>query len=165
MTTDGKWTASTREERWDSSEEFDTREEALEYAKHYLANEMDLEDGASFFTGQVHAITPDELAAHGADAWRVVENLSERLYELLGDELCDQIKFTVTPEQETDLDARLAVTIRDWMIAHGLAPKAFTIEHVETHSFEQCEGFQKDETDPADRCVLHTGHDGDHEYP
>ena len=163
MTADGKWMASTREEHWDSSEEFDTREEAIEYAKHVLAIEHNLEDGATLYTGQVSKITSDKLAAHGADASCVIDNLGERLYELLGDEVDHD--FPVTTEQEADLDARLTATIRDWMIAHGLEPTLFEIEHVETHSFEQCEGFQKDETDPADRCVLHVGHEGDHEFP
>lgn len=162
MSTDGKWTASTREERWDSSEEFDTRDEALEYAKHWLAHEHDLQDGAHFFTGQIHAIASMDLAEYGADAEKVIDGIADRLYELLGDEVDHE--FPVTPEQSADLDARLTAAIRDWIIAHKLEPKMFTLEHVTMHTFEQCEELQHDEANP-DRCVLHVGHDGDHEWP
>ena len=163
MSTAGKWTASTNEERWDSSEEFDTRDEALEYAKFELGPDYGLDDGDSFFVGQIQPITGPDLAEHVADGSGVIDAIGERLYELLGDEI--DPTFPVTSEQETDLDARLATAIREWFAAHQLEPKYFTIEHVEHFSFDQCEAAKVDESNPADRCVLHDGHEGEHEWP
>lgn len=45
MGTSGKWLVSNNEESWTCDEEFDTKEQAVEYAKFHYAEEYGLSDG------------------------------------------------------------------------------------------------------------------------
>lgn len=166
----GKWTCSTSEEHWDHSEDFDTREEAVAYAMTEFAADYGVEDGGLIWVGQIKEIAADDLARHGADAWKVIDNLSERLYELVGD-ACDY-ELEVSKDQEADLDERLESAIRGWLNAHGIKPNCFTIEHVEHHVWKQCKETRRVDTYPSaeetphvERCVLQIEHDGDCEWP
>jgi hypothetical protein len=170
VTAHGKWTCSTNEEHWSSGEYFDTREEALAYGMSAFAAEHGIRDGGNVWIGQVKEITPADLAGQGADAWRVIENLDEALFELVGDE-CDH-ELDVSKEAEADLDARLEAAIRDWMIAHDIKPKSWTLEHVERHVWKQCDVLRAvphaahpDCDDVSERCVLHDEHEGECEWP
>jgi hypothetical protein len=160
---DGKWTCSSNEEHWDCYEDFDTREEAEVYALGEFGSGYGLEDGATVWVGQIKAITPADLASHGADAESVIESLDERLYELVGD--AGDFQLDAPSAAKDDLDARLEATIRDWMNAHGIEPGCWTIEHAKSHTWHQCEAKHDEHDNPRGRCVRHLDHQGEHEWP
>lgn len=164
--TDGKWTLSTDEERWSIGEEFDTRDEALKYAETVLAPEYGLDDGDSFWVGQIKAVTMNDIADALFDGDRVLDDVGEWLYENVGEDFTDEI--VASRAQLDDLEQRLAATVREWAAVHGIQPTCFQLEHVERHTWEQCKETRP-EPEPyvghIERCVLPIEHEGDCEWP
>ena len=167
--TDGKWTCSTNDERWDCGEEFDTREDALAFAISELAPDYGIEDGGSVFVGQINKVTIDNIAAGIFDADSVIDQMACWLYDNVGEDFVDDIK--VSKEQSEDLEERLAATVREWATANGIEPTCFTLENVERHTWEQCDETREVDTDPSsepphtERCLRHSEHEGAHEWP
>ena len=154
----GKWCASTDEEHWSDGEEFDTREAALAYAIECLAVENNIEDGDRVYTGQIRAVDLDSLAASGTQAWSVIESMECWMHDNVGDEL--DYEMSVSKEAEADLDARLDATVRQWMDAHDIKPNCWHIDGVKSEVWKQCAEAVADE-----RCMLHLGHEGAHDFP
>jgi plasmid maintenance system antidote protein VapI len=158
----GKWSASTSDEHWTSSEMLDTREEAIEYAKFHLAEEENVCDGDRLFTGQVNPVTPEQMV-EGIDAFRVIEDLAERVLELVGDEVYGGL--TVTKEQETELELDLKEAVMRWLRRYKLVPKVYSLDHVQSFAFKQCPTTTTVPDDDAlHRCTRHAGHPGDHDF-
>ncbi len=129
--TDGKWTCSPHEERWDNGEEFDTREEAFAYARGDFAEEHDIGPGGRVYVGRIAAISRERMADYAIDAERIIEDIDELLYESVGDEVTNEL--TVTVAQREDLDRRLVATIVQWMIEHDIKAPCWTIENATSH--------------------------------
>lgn len=157
--TDGKWTCSTDEDVWNCGEEFDTPEEALEYAQHVLGPDCNLEDGAHVYVGVQRQVELDELARRATDASTAIESMALWLCDNFGDEVSENA-LDVSKEAETDLDLRLEMTVRQWMSDHGIKPSVCHIDRVQSHVWRQCP-----QADPDGQCVLHADHEGEHEWP
>ncbi len=126
---DGKWTCSTDEENWSSCfEEFDTKQEALDYAQEFAQNEG-VEPGLTVYVGQVRKITTAHLAENAASAEVVVENIDEWLYENVGEEIPNQIECT--PEQTEDLQRRLNATVEQWLNDNSIEAPCWKVENVQ----------------------------------
>ena len=127
MIADGKWTCSTNDEHWTTSEEFDTREQALTYAQQF-AVDNDVEPGAWIYVGQIVKITQDDLAKESVDAWRVIDEIEQWLYDNVGSETA--IDLHVQKAAEQDLDARLRACVKQWLVDHKIEALCWRIEHV-----------------------------------
>lgn len=163
--TDGKWTCSTNEERWNCGEEFDTRDEAFAYAESAHAPEYGVDDGGSFWVGQIKAVTIDEIAAGILDSDSILDQMACWLHDNVGEDFVDDL--VVTKPQGDDLETRLAAAVSEWAKAHGIAPTCFTLEHIERHTWERCnEGrtvphaAHPDMDAVVERCVLPIEHEG-----
>lgn len=161
----GKWTCSTDEENFDCSEQLDTEADAIEYGKTHC-EEMGVEDGALYHTGQILAVDADDLAAGATDAERVLEDIEQHLYDNIGG---DHVEAGIgaTPAQVVDLDVRLRACVKAWVLAHDLVPDWCRIENSNSHIFHQCAEVDSMKFDPANhpRCIRVLGHEGEHEFP
>lgn len=161
--TPGKWTCSTNEEEWNCTEEFDTREDALAYAVSEFCPDHGVEDGGSFWVGQIGEVDIESMSEAACDAWSAIDQMSQWLHDNVGDFAQDELD--VSKEAEQDLDERLAKTVREWMDAHSIKPSCFTIDRMERHTWEQCEAKHDEHDNPRGRCVHHIEHQGEHEWP
>lgn len=129
-----RWYASTDEERFYTTDEYSSREEAV---AHY-PSDGDLEPGQRFWTG----LRRDVLDGIRVDGGHVIEVVRDELYEQAGDASEDWLetqsrwhpKGTVTPDQVKDLTKRLTGAFRSWLDDHGHAPQFFVVEHIESHT-------------------------------
>lgn len=142
-TTTEEWSCSTHEETWNGGETYATRDDAVACALGEgwteastilpeTSGDLDLMPGQRFWSGQVVAITAREVAEAAGCGQSLLENIGEWLYEQIGDEASDG-QIEATHEQVLDLDARLAATIEAWLVAHGLEPTCYRIEHATSH--------------------------------
>jgi hypothetical protein len=162
--TTGKWTCSTNEENFDCHEMLDAEAEAIEYGKIFC-EEMGVEDGELYYTGQIKAITADEMAAGSPGAERIVESIEEHLYDVLGD--ISEGGLSVKPDAIDDLDERIQACVERWIVDHDLVPNWCHIEHTKSHVFHQCDMVDESQGGPSStaRCTRHAGHDGEHDFP
>lgn len=137
MPTHGKWTASTAEEAWNGSEEFDTREEAIAYAVSELG-----QPGQRVYVGQIHEITNAELAESVFDGDRILEDIDQYLYDQVGDEVTNEMPPT-TREQLADLEARLAATLAKWLDDNGMKAPCWRIDHVTRHDVPEADAKEQ----------------------
>jgi len=168
--TDGKWTCSTNEEHWNCSEEFDTRDEALAYAISEFAPDYGLDDGDSFWIGQIAAVTIGEIAESILDSDGVLDQMACWLHDNVGPDFVDDID--VTNEQADDLEKRLHATVREWAAGHGIKPRCFTLNHIERHTWEQCKETRAvtpdasaEESPHIERCLRQIEHEGSCDWP
>jgi hypothetical protein len=160
----GKWTCSTNEEHFDCSESFDTEAEAIEYGKHYC-EEMGIEDGDLYYTGQIDAVTVEEMVNGAPDSDRVIESIDMFLYDNLGE--VAEGGLSVPAAAQADLDERLRTCVKDWIIAHSLVPNWCHIERLKSHVFHQCDVVDETQGGPSStaRCARVMGHEGEHDFP
>lgn len=160
----GKFTGSTHEEDWNGHETFDTRAEALQHARFDLGAEHDAVDGDLVYTGIVRDLTACDLAEYAERADAVVDELNDYLYENFTDEVCDGL--AASPDQVADLAAMLQGTIAAWLCKHQLVPNICHVEDVRSELWNQCECVNERNGGPSstDRCVLHEGHECEHEF-
>ena len=139
-------------ERWEASEYFDTKEEAIEYGvslvKKYNSldddgkSDMDLSDGLNmrpddyeniytFYVGQIEAVGfPDEVDM-------LLETISERVYDEVG-EYAEDYLDDVTTEHKKELSD----LIHDWAKRNGYLPDCYIMgatEEININSFVEGE--------------------------
>lgn len=141
---DGKWTCSDSEEHWTCLEEFDTKEEALEYATTQYADDYGIEPGSRVWVGQIKRITPEMLAENSIDARHVVDEMDTWLYEMVGDILPNEVECT--KEQEKDLQHRLEETVKKWLVDNNIETKCWLLEHVSSVVLEDEDAEDAEET-------------------
>lgn len=171
MATEGKWTCSTHEEQWDCTEEFDTKEDAIAYAISEHAPSYGIEDGCSIFIGRIHKIEVSELARQAISGARIVEDLEEALWEHCGEAADDGLD--VPNGASDDLEKRVIAAIETWAAEHSIAPTCYTLEQIERHTWRQCDLLRAVPNaacgsccdDVSVRCLLHEGHEGEHNFP
>lgn len=137
-------------ERWEASEYFDTKEEAIKFGisllKKYNSldddgkSDMDLSDGLNiypddheniytFYAGQIEDVPlPDEVDM-------LLERMSESVYDEVG-EIAEDYLDDVTTEHKKEL----ADLIHGWAERNGYLPDCYTIgatEEVNLSSFEE----------------------------
>nr|WP_315527534.1 DUF2188 domain-containing protein [Carnobacterium maltaromaticum] len=135
-------------ERWEASEYFDTKEEAIEYGVSLLKkynslnddgkSDMDLSDGLNmrpddyeniytFYIGQIEAVGfPDEVDM-------LLETISERVYDEVG-EYSEGYLDDVTTEHKKELSD----LIHDWAKRNGYLPNCYIMgatEEININSF------------------------------
>jgi hypothetical protein len=121
-----KWVYSSREDNFTFSEEFDTKEDAFEFA----VGELGLQPGDYAYVGmKVPCLASDFLHADPfIDV--VIDYMKESSYE----ELCD---FTdswlsdLTEDQKADLAASLHSAVDSWATKHKKQPEFFTVIDVD----------------------------------
>lgn len=113
-----KWVYSTNEENF-TSDEFDTKEEAIEEGA-YEAWDCEYE---SFYVGQKKSVVLTDFLP---DTQSLVETLSENAYDAVGD-LTDAWP-SISREQRDELIA----LIDEWAIRNNLNPTFFQVINVES---------------------------------
>jgi len=129
--TDRKWICSTRVDGWNGAKEFDTRENAIDYAVHDLAVEQGLEQGRRVYTGQLRDLDAGQIAERAFDEQSLLGTIERWLRDSFGPDF--DWGLASTTEQEADLRKRLVKTIKSWFRDHGIEPGALTVEHVRSH--------------------------------
>lgn len=163
--TDGKWTCSSHEENWNGDDEFDTKEDALAYAISEFAPNYGLDDGDSFWIGQISKVTIDGLADTVFDSDDILDRMACWIHDNVGPDFVDDIDWT--KEQGEDLERRLAATVREWATANDVEPRCYTLENIERHAWEQCKESKtstENEKPIEKRCARHIEHDGECDY-
>lgn len=122
----------TEDEGW-SSDECNTREEAIKLGRENYGDECHFYVGRK---GPMAAIPTGGMA----DAEMVVDRIVDHIYEEAGDGASDQ--FEPTDAQREDLQARLDKTVAAWAKANKLSLDWFAVQNV-----EHVEAIN---TDPAD---------------
>jgi hypothetical protein len=137
-------------ERWEASEYFDTKEEAIEYGVSLLKkynsldddgkSDMDLSDGLNmrpddyeniytFYIGQIEAVGfPDEVDM-------LLETISERVYDEVG-EYAEDYLDDVTTEHKKELSD----LIHDWAKRNGYLPSCYIMgatEEININNFAE----------------------------
>lgn len=118
----GKWLFSQNEEYWDSVNEFDSKEEAIEFGKE----EYPYED---FYVGQMYDLKFEEKELYDSSE-RIIGELSDNLYEQVG-ECSENWWISITKEQEEDLNKMINETVIKWIEKNKLQPSCFKIDDVE----------------------------------
>lgn len=126
---------SSNEEHWNSYEEFDSYEEAVEFALNDFAADYGIEPGRHVYVGQVREITNEMIASRVCSAEQVLEDVGEYLYELVGDEVTHP--FDTNVAQRVDLDFHLEQAFLEWARKHRLQAGCFTLDHVSSHVVER----------------------------
>lgn len=120
----GKWIYSQDEEYWDGSDEFPSKEEAIEAGKEYYL-------GESFMVGQTYSVKFTEEQCEWLDlAENAIDGLMNSLYDEVGDVAewwDDQIKSV----DEQDLNKRFAKAIMEWIEERVGQPNVFQVNDVE----------------------------------
>ena len=160
---DGKWSCSTHEEVWDGFEQFDTPQEAMQYAIDTHCGEQGLEFDRHFWIGKVKRIDPDDVATLGVDVDRMLEAMGEGLYDLVG-EVADGHQIEPTPEQQQELESLLTSVTAAWLHKHKLIGELCTFECIKSETYARCDASDGYGPEGGWRCELGLGHTGAHEY-
>lgn len=124
VTLTGKWIYSQDEEYWDGSDEFSSKEEAVEAGKEYYL-------GESFMVGQTYSVKFTEEQCEWLDlAENAIDGLMDSLYDEVGDAAewwDDQIKSV----DKQDLNKRFAKAIMKWIEERVGQPNVFQVNDVE----------------------------------
>ena len=158
---DGRYLASTHQERWSSCEDFATREDAIAYGNEVLAPES-LQNGQRFYTGRVARIESLELAEAAVSVEMVIEQMEEHLNQEIGRDV--DTELSVSLRAVDDLDARLQVTIKQWLDDHSIEPRCYRIVAIEEHTFYRCVAQRPLDDGAIIRCGRHQHHEGDHQW-
>ena len=129
----GKWIYSQNEEYWDGSDEFPSKEEAIEAGKEYYL-------GESFMIGQMYSVEFTEEQCEWLDlAENTIDGLMDSLYDEVGDVAewwGDQIKSV----DKQDLNKRFAKAIMEWIEERVGQPNVFQVNDVEVIMEENKDG-------------------------
>lgn len=129
ITKTGKWTISQDEEYWSYSEEFDSKEEAIEFGKEECCHE-------DFYVGQKY-----DLEFDGKDLYDPSERIIGELSYLLEDDIGEYAESwwnNITAEQELDLNKMINETVLKWIEKNKLQPSCFKIDDVEFIMGDYC---------------------------
>lgn len=125
ITKTNKWMYNDADyEIWDISDEFDSKQEAIEAGKQEYC-------GEEFYVGRLYSVKFEKSDIEFMDmATQIIENLSEGLYDVVG-EVSDSWSSSVTNDMQKDLNARLAKTIMNWIESVGCQPEQYQINDIE----------------------------------
>jgi uncharacterized protein YegP (UPF0339 family) len=129
MSNNGKWQYQlTNSEIWGTSEDYDTKEDAIKYGREEA---KDTEYETDYFdVGQIEKYVPC-----GIDVDDVLDRLVDDAYDEVG-EVSDGYLSVITKEQENELEEKLNQVLNEWMEKHSLIPsfyKIVNVEKVEVH--------------------------------
>lgn len=159
---DGKWSCSTDEEVWDCYEQFDTAEQARQYAIDAHCDEQGQEFDTPFYVGRISTVKSAALAHGGVDATRILERMDEWLYDNVG-EAAEDTGISATPAQIEQLQQLLEQVTTAWLETNKVAPTVCSFESVHEHRYERCTYSNGLGPDGGWQCTLGLGHSGDHE--
>lgn len=122
VTKTGKWTISQNEEYWSYSEEFDSKEDAIEFGRKECCHE-------DFYVGQKY-----DLEFDGKDLYdpseRIIEDLDDCLFNEVG-EAGEYWYNSITIKMEEDLNKMINEAVLTWIEKNKLQPSCFKIDDVE----------------------------------
>lgn len=118
---EGKWCYSYNGENYEG--DFDTREAAIEEALYYM-KENHYMNQEYIDVGQTKAVEV------GIDAWLILEQISEDVYEKMG-EYGDDYLTDVKLEHQNILEVKLNEVLESWLKEFKYEPKFYAVENVE----------------------------------
>lgn len=123
-----EYMASADEEEWHEYARYPTREEAVQHAPE----DLDLEIGATFWTGEIVPFVP-KIDAHCA-----LERLGEDAADDNDSDAASDWLSPMPPKADVEsLQALLDLALRMWFTAYPQhAPTFCGIEHAKEHTFE-----------------------------
>lgn len=125
----GKWMVSAHEERWDNSERFDTKEDALAYATGDFASEYGIEPGRRVYVGQIERVDLKDLADAAIDFDSMWDQMSCWICDNVGPDFADD-----NPEVPKGAGDVIEQRVRDALLAAmretGVLVGCFRIEPV-----------------------------------
>lgn len=134
MTNEGKWLINlVEDEIWGSSDEFDTKEEAIAYGKEEFEGLYEDENGEKFdseiykkifYVGKVERFVPSVCADS------VIETLRDNAYDEVG-EFAETFLERISKEEYTFLEERLNQALNDWLDETKNHPTFYKIVDVE----------------------------------
>lgn len=125
VTPTGKWTYSQNEEYWDGSDEFSSKEEAIEAGKEYYF-------GESFMIGQMYSV---EFTEEDFKLFDLAEDAIDCLFYSLEEEVGEASEKwydNITNEDAQDLNKRFAKAIMEWIENRVGQPNVFLIDDIES---------------------------------
>lgn len=124
VTPTGKWTYSQDEEYWDGSDEFLSKEEAIEAGKEYYL-------GESFMIGQTYSVKFTEEQCEWLDlAENAIDGLLDSLYDEVG-EVAEWWDDQIKSVDKQDLNKRFAKAIMEWIEERVGQPNVFQVNDAE----------------------------------
>ncbi|WP_407270017.1 hypothetical protein [Radiobacillus sp. PE A8.2] len=134
MVNEGKWLINIVEDGiWDSSEEFDTKEEAIAYGKLEFEGIYEEENGEEFnselykkefFVGKIERFVPSVCVDS------VVERIAENAYDEVGD-VAESYLERISKEEYNSLEERLNQALNEWLDKTKNHPTFYTIVNTE----------------------------------
>lgn len=124
VTPTGKWIYSQDEEYWDGSDEFSSKEEAIEAGKEYYL-------GESFMVGQMYSV---EFTEEDFKLFDLAEDAIDCLFYSLEEEVGEASEKwcgNITNEDEQDLNKRFAKAIMEWIKERVGQPNVFQVNDIE----------------------------------
>lgn len=124
VTPTGKWIYSQDEEYWDDSDEFSSKEEAIEAGKEYYL-------GESFMVGQTYSVKFTEEQCEWLDlAENAIDGLLDSLYDEVG-EVAEWWNDQIKSVDKQDLNKRFAKAIMEWIEERVGQPNVFQVNDAE----------------------------------
>lgn len=124
VTPTGKWIYSQDEEYWDGSDEFLSKEEAIEAGKEYYL-------GESFMIGQTYSVKFTEEQCEWLDlAENAIDGLLDSLYDEVG-EVAEWWDDQIKSVDKQDLNKRFAKAIMEWIEERVGQPNVFQVNDAE----------------------------------
>jgi hypothetical protein len=121
-----KWVYSRFEEDYSNSEEYDTKEEAIESAiEEYLDSDVE-----GFFVGKVKPYVLDENIV---DIERILEQVSGNVYDDMG-EFAECYLHDVKREHEDELEREINEVFHKWIEKYNYQPTFFEVVDIENVS-------------------------------
>lgn len=133
VTPTGKWIYSQDEEYWDGSDEFPSKEEAIEAGKEYYL-------GESFMVGQTYSVKFTEEQCKWLD---LAENAIDGLMDSLYDEVSDAAEWwgeQIKSVDKQDLNKRFTKVIMEWIEERVGQPNVFQVNDAEVVMEEEEDG-------------------------
>ena len=118
-----KWICGWREDNWDGCDEFDTKEEAIEWGRsEYESYNVD-----GFFIG---VKKPYIISSDIIDAYTVLERVSDSICDHMG-ECAEDYLGDIEGTQIEELEKELNAVFHKWVKKHKLAPTFYEVIKVE----------------------------------
>lgn len=122
-----KWLFEKRNtEIWNTSDEYDTREEAIVAGREYFNDELEDDEKKvfSFCVGQ------QEPPSFGVNVDSVIENITEHVYSEIG-EVSEDWLVKVPKDARERLEDKMNAVFNEWLTEESLQPRFFKIVNLE----------------------------------
>lgn len=120
------WLCNISEEVWMNCEEFETKEEAIEFGKKEFGGLV------QFHVGQVRKVN----VGVGVNVDSVIEDVYQSVYDEFG-EVAESYLDNVHNEHASELESLLNDALHYWMDKHDYKPKYFRVVNIECISLDE----------------------------